>query len=673
MIDCNTRRPQAPGPPLLSRYFRPALLVLSVAAFVGGAVAVERVTISRLLRDDAISTANGWARFLASNIPDLSVIAAGGTASAETLQFLSKVKTVGGIFLFRIYDAEGRAIFVSDDLPEEETDTADLGKHNPEALEAIEAGVPMAEIRTGEPPSRPAFYAEAYIPRFNSAGKIEAVVETYVDQTSKRAEFEGTFLRSSTALGLLIAAAFGIPGIGWYLRKRDHEHSEARVEYLANFDALSGLANRASLTDKLTRALADATAAGRPLAVHCIDIDRFKDINDRLGLGAGDQVIKIAAERLQALSAPGDIVARLAGDEFAVVQVLPRDRADVEVFARKVAGAMSVPAIVNGNEVPMSVGVGVSLAPEHGKDAERLIKSAELALAKGKSEGRARIRFFTLDLDEEMHERLRLENAIETALATGGFMLHYQPLYSEPSETLVGFEALARLPAGDGTFIPPVEFIPAAERIGAIGRLGAWVLQEACSTAANWPDHLTVSVNLSPAQFGKESIADVVAAVLARSGLRPSRLLLEITESLLLRDSQGVMAELAKLKKLGAEIVMDDFGTGYSSLSYLWRFPFDKIKIDGSFMRAFDTPDAPAEKIVRTITALGHTLGMRVCIEGVETERHAEYARRLGCDEVQGFQFGRPQEATDVAATIMADVRRSVPRLEEPAARIVGL
>ncbi len=658
---------------MLSRYFRPALLAIAVAAFVGGAVAVERVTISRLLKDDAISTASGWTKFLATNIPDLGAIAGGGKASAETEQFLSKVKTVGGIFLFKIYNAEGRPIFVSDDLPEEEGDVEDLADHNPEALEAIEAGIPKTEIKTGEPPGRPAFYAEAYIPRFNSAGKIEAVVEAYLDQTAKRAEFEATFLQSSAALGLLIAAAFGIPAIGWYLRKRDHEHSEARVEYLANFDALSGLANRASLTDKLTRAIADASATGRLLAVHCVDIDRFKDINDRFGLSAGDQVIKLVAERLHALSGPGDIVARLAGDEFAVVQVVPRDRADVEVFARKVASALALAAIVNGEEVPMTVGVGVALAPEHGKDAERLIKSAELALAKGKSEGRARMRFFSLDLDDEMRERLRLENAIERALANGGFTLHYQPLYSEPGETLIGFEALARLPVANGGFIPPTEFIPAAERIGAIGRLGAWVLQEACAAAANWPEHLTVSINLSPAQFGKESIVDVVATALARSGLKPSRLLLEITESLLLRDSEGIMAELARLKQLGAEIVMDDFGTGYSSLSYLWRFPFDKIKIDGSFMRAFDTPDAPAEKIVRTITALGHTLGMRVCIEGVETERHAEYARRLGCDEVQGFQFGRPQPATEVAATIMADVRRGMATPQEPGARAVGL
>jgi EAL domain-containing protein (putative c-di-GMP-specific phosphodiesterase class I) len=221
--------------------------------------------------------------------------------------------------------------------------------------------------------------------------------------------------------------------------------------------------------------------------------------------------------------------------------------------------------------------------------------------------------------------------------------------------------------------IPPSVFIPAAERMGAIDRLGAWVLLEGCAAAAAWPEHLTLSVNLSAAQFDNASVAAIVASALANSGLAASRLLLEITESLLIADRKNVTAELNKLKALGAKIVMDDFGTGYSSLSYLWQFPFDKIKIDGSFMHAFDVADVPAEKIMRTIIALGHTLGMRVCIEGVESERHAECARRLGCDEVQGFHFGYPMPTVDLPATILADFRGVVKdRAVPPTARIAA-
>jgi EAL domain-containing protein (putative c-di-GMP-specific phosphodiesterase class I) len=333
---------------------------------------------------------------------------------------------------------------------------------------------------------------------------------------------------------------------------------------------------------------------------------------------------------------------------------------DVEVYARKIAHVMSTPVTIDGEEMSMTAGIGVALAPEHGKDAQRLIKSAELALAKGKSEGRAHLRLFTADLDSETSGRLKLERTIDTALSTGGFMVHFQPLYAEPSEALVGFEALARLKDEDGSDIPPTDFIPAAERMGLINRLGAWVLQEACAAATNWPEHLTVSVNLSPAQFGKESVADIVVEVLRQTGLRPGRLLLEITESLLLTDNAAIMGELGRLKALGTEIVMDDFGTGYSSLGYLWRFPFSKIKIDGSFMRAFDAPGAPAEKIVRTIVTLGHTLGMRVCVEGVETASHAAHARALGCDEVQGFYFARPMPIAEVPAAILANFRRQI-------------
>jgi diguanylate cyclase (GGDEF)-like protein len=643
---------------LWSSYRRPALLIAAVVVFIGGGVAIERLTITRLLHDDAVSTGRKWTEFLAKNIGDLSQIASGGAAAKETEALLSEVKTIGRIFLFKIYDAEGRPRLISDDLPEEADDEEGLAEHNPEVAEAIEAGEPTIEAKQGEPPSRPAFYSEAYIPSVGSDGKVKAVVETYIDQTEKRAQFEQAFNFAAVLLGLLIAAAFGLPAGAWYFRKRDQEHSDARIHYLANFDTLSGLANRTRLADELARALAESMPAHKLLAVHCVDIDRFKDINDRLGLGAGDLMIKIAAERLNAVAGPEDIVARLAGDEFALIQRAPRDRADAEVFARKISGVMAAPVLLGGEQVAMTVCVGVALAPDHGSDPERLVKSAELALAKGKSEGRSRLRFFSDDLDSEVVARLRIESAIETALATDGFALHFQPLYSEPGEALVGFEALARLQTPDGDFIPPTEFIPVAERMGVIGRLGAWVLREACDTAIHWPQHLTVSVNLSPVQFGKDgNIVDVTAAALAASGLQPSRLLLEITESLLLKDSEGVMAELAKLKSLGVSIVMDDFGTGYSSLSYLWQFPFDKIKIDQSFMRAFDAPGAPAEKIVRTIAALGHAMGMQVCVEGVETERHAAYARASGCDEVQGFHFGRPMPQTEVAAAILADFR----------------
>ena len=638
-----------------SFFWRPLLLVVAVIVLIGGAVAVERWTINGLLKQDAAKTATQWAEFLAANTNGIDALAAGVPPSQDVSNFIARVKGVAGVFLYKVYDASGVPRFVSDNLQVEDSDEEDLAEHNPEAAEAIAGGAPTVELKTGEPPGRPPYYSEVYIPRLDANGKVTAVVEAYVDQTAKHSEFQATFVNSAALLGGLMALAFGVPAGAWFMRRGAQERSEARVAYLANYDALSGLANRASLVQVLTRALADAN--GSLVALHGIDIDRFKDINDRFGFGAGDQLIKVVAERLLAIAGNDNIVARLAGDQFAIVQASPRGRADIEVFAHKIAGVMSAPVRLVGNELVPTVGVGVAVFPDHGRDAEQLIRSAELALARAKAEGRGRVRFFSSDLEAEAKARLALDAAIEIALDTGGFALHFQPLYSEPEERLVGFEALARLRQADGSFIPPAEFIPAVERMGAIGRLGAWVLQEACAIATNWPEHLSISVNLSPAQFGKDSIADVVATALAITGLKPNRLLLEITESLLLHDSDSVMRELAHLKKLGVEIVMDDFGTGYSSLGYLWRFPFDKIKIDGSFMRALDAADTPAEKIVRTVAGLGHMLGMRVCVEGVETGDHASYARGIGCDEVQGFFFGKPMPASDVAAAILRDFR----------------
>ncbi|MEJ0097260.1 MAG: EAL domain-containing protein [Bauldia sp.] len=582
---------------------------------------------------------------------------AGIPPDADATEFIARVKTVARVFLYKVYDADGVPRFVSDDRPEEASDQEDLAKHNPEAAEAIAEGVPAIELHEGQPPTRPAFYSEAYVPVLDKSGKVAAVVEAYIDQTKKRAEFERVSFASAVALGLLIAAAFGLPAIAWYRRQREQERARGRIDYLANFDALSGLVNRSRLTEDLKRALRDAGPRGR-LAVHSIDIDHFTDINDWLGLETGDIVIKLVAERLRAVAAPDDIVARVSGDEFAIVQRAGRERAVAALFAEKVARALAIPAFLHGHEIPLTAGVGVALSPDDGSDAERLIRSAKLALAKGKSEGRGRVSFFSRDLDSETTARLEIEHAVDAALAAGGFTLHYQPLYGEPGEALTGFEALARLPTADGGFIPPSAFIPVAERMGVIDKLGAWVLLEACSTAAAWPEHLTISVNLSAAQFGKKSVADMVAGALTASGLAPGRLLLEITESLLITDRESVTAELARLKALGTRIVMDDFGTGYSSLSYLWRFPFDKIKIDASFMHAYDEPGAPAEKIMRTITALGHALGMSVCVEGVENERQAAHARNIGCDEVQGYHFGVPLAAVDLPATILADFRR---------------
>jgi diguanylate cyclase (GGDEF)-like protein/PAS domain S-box-containing protein len=435
--------------------------------------------------------------------------------------------------------------------------------------------------------------------------------------------------------------------------------AQEQIAYMAHHDALTGVANRVQLVEKLQDALTALPARGGKLALHFIDLDRFKNVNDTLGHDGGDSLLKTVAERLRSVVRADDVVARLGGDEFVVVQTGVRDKDQAEEFARRLTNAVTAPMELREQAaIVATVSIGVALAPAEGTNPERLLKSADLALYRAKGDGRNCVRFFLPEMDSELNMRFKLEKIIRDAVLHERFELHYQPLFEMARRRLIGFEALVRLPAEDGTLIPPLVFIPVAEELRLIDKIGAWVLREACRTAATWPENLTVAVNLSPAQFLAGHVSDIVAAALKDAGLAPHRLELEVTETLLLGNSEAIMSELQTLKAMGVAIVMDDFGTGYSSLSYLWRFPFDKIKIDRSFMQAFDGSGRDAKTVVRTIIALGRELNMRVTVEGVETVTQAAFLDEVDGDQAQGFFFGRPVPASEVSANILADFQK---------------
>jgi len=404
------------------------------------------------------------------------------------------------------------------------------------------------------------------------------------------------------------------------------------------------------------------------VAVHFIDLDRFKNVNDTLGHDGGDFLLKTVAERLRSVIRADDVVARLGGDEFVVVQTGISNKRQAEDFARRLITAVTAPMELREQTIIATVSIGVALAPADGANSQRLLKSADLALYRAKADGRNCVRFFLPEMDTELQERLKLERIIRDALLYERFELHYQPLFEMSERRLIGFEALIRLPGEDGTLIPPLVFIPLAEELRLIDKIGAWVLREACRTAATWPENLTVAVNLSPAQFSAGRVSDVVAAALKEAGLAAHRLELEITETLLLGNSEAIMSELHTLKEMGVAIVMDDFGTGYSSLSYLWRFPFDKIKIDRSFMQGFEGSSRDAKTVVKTIIALGRELNMRVTVEGVETATQAAFLDKADGDQAQGYFFGRPVPAAEVSANILADFQRRHPALSPASA-----
>jgi diguanylate cyclase (GGDEF)-like protein len=631
-----------------------AILAIALSLMVGGIWIGLKATTDHLLYADATSTARSWARLLAATVTDLEQIASGEQPSSESIAIFRWAQKAGEVFRYEIYNPQGYSQLVA----EHGVTQVNLSEFSADAARAVATNYPVVDVRVGIPPARPKFYAQAYVPVLVD-GQAIAIVGAYVDEAEKYRLFYRTFLIAAISLCLGAALLFGLPAVLWYRRTKEKQQADRRIRFLAHHDALTTLVNRPYLIEKLETAIALLPMLGGSLAVHFIDLDRFKEVNDTLGHDGGDFLLTTVAERLRAVTRAGDIVARLGGDEFVVVQTGVSSKDQAEEFARRLISAVVAPMKFKEQEIVATMSVGVVLAPEDATGSDRLLKCADMALYKAKSDGRNCTRFFLPEMDSELQIRIKLERRIRDAVLHEDFQLHFQPLYELPKRRLLGFEALIRMTGEDGTPVAPLTFIPIAEEMRLIDKIGAWVLREACRTAMTWPDHLTVAVNLSPAQFVAGSVSEMVAASLKESGLAAHRLELEITETLLLGDSEAIIAELQTIKALGVAIVMDDFGTGYSSLSYLWRFPFDKIKIDRSFMQAFDGSGRDAETVVKTIIALGRALNMRVTVEGVETAQQAAFLHRTEGDQAQGFFFGRPVPASEVGASILADFKRS--------------
>nr|WP_281354638.1 EAL domain-containing protein [Aurantimonas aggregata] len=434
--------------------------------------------------------------------------------------------------------------------------------------------------------------------------------------------------------------------------------AEERINYLAHNDVLTGLANRARFNELLAAAVEDRHAASQTYAVHFIDLDHFKLVNDTKGHAIGDALLIEVAQRFQICIGQNDMLARLGGDEFGVLQ-FNADQDAASGLARRLIEALGPPIEVGGNQFTVGVSIGVAMAPTDGKTGEQLLRSADLALYRAKDDGRGGFRFFQEDMDRVAQERQAIESDLSKAAACQQLCLHFQPLVDAQTSETMGFEALLRWEHPRRGMVSPAVFVPIAEGTGQIRAIGRWVIEEACRAAAVWPDHLTVAVNLSPTQFVGSSIAEIVRDALVASGLEPSRLELEITESLFIKHPGAVLEKLQQLKALGVSIAMDDFGTGYSSLSYLWQFPFDKIKIDRSFVSAIER-DQAARDIRQAITTLGSSLKMRITAEGVETEEQAAFLRTLMCNQFQGFLFAKPLAPIEMAAFLLNDRHQPV-------------
>jgi diguanylate cyclase (GGDEF)-like protein len=505
----------------------------------------------------------------------------------------------------------------------------------PDIAEALEAGandyvtkpvdleVALARVRSQLEIKR----AKEEIARANEA--LKQLNETLEQRVAERT---AELVRTNEALKVEIA---------------ERERSQAEIHYLAHHDALTGLGNRVLLRKQLEQALARVARADEAVAVLFIDLDGFKGINDTLGHSTGDGLLRCVASRIEESIRDEDRVARLGGDEFAVIQIDSPQPKGASILASRLIQVVTQPCLVDGNQLIIGASIGIAVASSGKNDPEDLLKSADLAMYRAKADGRGTYRFFEPEMDARAQARRAMELALRNAHIGSAFELYYQPLVDLISRKLICMEALLRWRHPERGFIPPSDFIPLAEEIGMIVSIGEWVLRQACAEALNWPDDIKVAVNLSPVQFRYGGLCRAVSDALRVTGLPAHRLELEITESVLLEKTDANLATLNELRALGVGISMDDFGTGYSSLSYLRSFHFDKVKIDRSFISDL-AHRSDSLAIVRAITDLGRSFGMKTVAEGVETVEQLRCLENEGCAQVQGYLFSPPRPASEI-------------------------
>ncbi len=632
------------------------------ACVIAATVWLVFYSADRLLRADAEAVAAKWALKIRDQAKELDEVLAGAQPSPAALAFLMSAREYGNFERLNIFDRDGKEILGSTGIGAFRFltgETPDVSTNN-----IVLAGQVYSRSGYGTLAARRSYFTKVVVPIIGDNGETPGILSLLIDNGERRQAYllwlGGTF----AALLLSVTLMLIIPGGRIWIGMRKKLAAQADAEFFISHDPLTAISNRSHFLDQLAQTIDEHLAGGRQMALHYIDVDRFKEINDSFGLEAGDRFLQDISERLVDLVGDSDQIARIGSDEFAVIQpdIAGNDAADL--LGESIVGTLSGTYEVAGHKVLSSASVGIAVAPDHGSDALRLLKSADLALHQVKGRGRANKCLYTPGMDQSLQSRLELQSILHQAFNQSWFELHYQPQYDLSAKRLTGFEALLRLRHPERGMIPPSEFIPVAEESGLIVPIGEWIAGEACRTAAEWPEHLSLAINLSPAQIRESRLADAISEIMKTTGLAAGRLEVEITEGLLMDASELTMSELQKLKDQGIALVMDDFGTGYSSLSYLWRFEFDKIKIDRSFVHNLGS-GRNVESLLRSIINIGQSLDLRVIAEGVEKPEQAHFLMKNSCHHVQGFLFGRPIPKTEVAAVIMRDLRNSVASEQE--------
>ena len=624
------------------------LLTLVVLTLTFGGMRLSREVCLTMLRATAESNNLGWSETLLNHANSLPAVIASVAEPEKKKALLRDARQIGNIYRYKVWDAQGNLVYISGGETFVQGTTL-AARHGRRQARAILDGKVLTTSAAGDGIIDPAYFAETDIPIKNDDDKIIGVLEEHTDETDAYA-FYAHFLQLTEAIvGGVTLLAGGLPVFMVYRKMRHYRIAQAEALFLAEHDILTGLANRKKLEETAHGALAWNRRNNTQVAVLMLDLDRFKSMNDSFGHGIGDAVLKTVASRLKSQIRAEDLVARLGGDEFVVLQVGMSQPLGANHLANRLLSILAEPYEIACLDVVCGTSIGVAVShPESTWD--ELLSCADVALYRAKDEGRGTVSFFEPGMDVIFRARRQLELDIRHALDINAFQLALQPLIDFRDGQLIGFEALLRWPDG---WPPqsPADFIPVAEETGLIVPLGAWVLKTACKEAAGWSKPLRIAVNLSPRQFTQGNIFTTVTEALSESGLTASRLELEVTESLWLHDTEAVLEQLLQLRSLGVSVALDDFGTGFSSLTQLLNFPFDKIKVDRSFVMQMGT-DLKAAAIVSTVVALGQTLNLTITAEGVETEEQAGALQTAGCDEGQGYLFGRGLSPTQAAALV---------------------
>jgi diguanylate cyclase (GGDEF)-like protein len=628
------------------------MFVLIVAAAIGfGIHQAMHFAVANAVQRDGEIRLQQWAGYINNRLPGLEEIVATGRPTPEQLRNLEIMREVGNVFRFKLFAPDGKLILISD-----ETSTraggGSLDSINSQARTAFQTGKSQVSVKSGKDEAgTPDVYVTSYVRAHGAKGKPVGIFEIFVDQTKMATFLQAIFGWAAAGLALLGSLAYLIPAFAFLRRNADAARAEDQISYLTEFDPLTSLMSRHSFTQQLDQALARPYAYLRTDAILFIDIDNFKSINDEYGHEGGDQFIVHVANAIKSQIRGNGYAARFGGDEFTIC--LPGvTETSLRKTCDKILAEARKPAQYGNQVITGEISIGVHVNHKTSNSAD-LLRAADIALYNAKNSGKNRYVVFNENMAHQLHARRDLERRLQSAHEHEEFELNYQPIIDSRTTKIAGFEALLRLPDGNGGYIPPDRFIPIAESIGLIAPISKWAMHEALTTAKTWPGKLFIAINLSPRQFEDGNLVSTIKSAIEQTGFPADRLELEVTESLFLGNTEAVDLQIKELKDLGVSIALDDFGTGYSSIGYLIRYGFNKLKVDRSFLLAHDKDPEKLHGVLETIVSLGHGLGMCVTAEGIETPQQAKMLGELKCDQFQGFHFGKPMDRENVAITLL--------------------